>query len=88
MFIKVLHIDDLLLAECQTAQEVEPTVMALIDDYLVTCAANGKEPAKPFKGSFNVRIDPDLHKKAAWRAAESGQSLNAFVSNAIEEKVG
>ncbi len=88
LFIKVLHIDDLLLCQCEKASEVEPSVRVLIDDYLKTCAAIGKQPTKPFKGTFNVRIDPDLHKKAAWQAAESGQSLNAFVSSAILKKVG
>ena len=46
---------------------------------------NGKEPEKMYKGSFNVRITPDLHKQAAQRALIEGKSLNQYVEEAIEQ---
>ena len=36
-----------------------------VEDYLVLCKEAGKEPQKTFKGSFNIRISPELHKAAA-----------------------
>jgi predicted HicB family RNase H-like nuclease len=59
----------------------------LVDDYLETCAATGKEPCKPFRGSFNVRVDPQLHKKAAVSAAAGSLSLDAWVDSAIRERL-
>ena len=29
-----------------------------VDDYLEFCKETGKQPEKPFKGSFNLRLDP------------------------------
>jgi predicted HicB family RNase H-like nuclease len=87
LFIKVLHIDDLLVAECDAASEVEACAKALIDDYIDTCVEEGREPQKPFKGSFNVRMEPDLHRKSAMAAADIGVSLNAWICMAVTEKL-
>jgi predicted HicB family RNase H-like nuclease len=54
---------------------------------LAFCTEKGKEPEKPFKGSFNMRISTDLHRKAALTASARGISLNMLVENAIKETV-
>jgi predicted HicB family RNase H-like nuclease len=86
LFIQILHIDDLIAADCDSASKVEQTFRELVDDYLETCAATGKEP-KPFRGSFNVRIDPNLHKEAAMLAASEHVPLNAWVESAMRERL-
>jgi hypothetical protein len=53
----------------------------------VTCKELGKEPCKPFGGSFNVRIPPELHRQAAWASADIGESMNAWIASAIEGQV-
>jgi len=58
-----------------------------VDDYLVTCVDQGVEPEKPFKGSFNVRIAPELHKQVAIAASQHGVSLNRFVAEALSQAV-
>jgi len=45
------------------------------------------EPEKPYSGRFNVRLDPDLHRRAALCAAREHKSLNDWVSEAIERAV-
>lgn len=87
LYIKVLHIDDLLVAKCNSASEVKQTAIDLVDAYLEDCRDLGREPAKPFKGSFNVRIDPEQHRGAAMAASEAGLSLNSWVATAIREKL-
>ncbi|WP_345788512.1 type II toxin-antitoxin system HicB family antitoxin [Desulfosporosinus hippei] len=42
-----------------------------VDEYLTFCEKSGKQPERPFKGSFNVRIQPKLHRKAALAACPS-----------------
>ena len=54
-----------------------------VDSYLETCAAEGIEPEKAYKGRFNVRISPELHKQAAITAAARQMSLNSFVESSI-----
>src|ERR1044071_7697615 len=88
LVIQILHIDDFVTTECDSAEEVEAAFKELVEDYLETCAAVGKEPSKAFRGSFNVRVDPQLHKKAAMAAATAGSSLNAWVETAMRERLG
>ncbi len=42
---------------------------------------------KPFKGSLNVRIGPELHKEAALHAAMYGMSINEFIKIAVQSKI-
>jgi predicted HicB family RNase H-like nuclease len=46
------------------------------------------QPERPFKGSFNVRIGSELHRKAALEASGRGISLNALVEDALKQAVG
>ena len=85
LYGKVLYIRDLITYESKTVQELDTEFKASIDDYLDSCSELGKSPDKPFKGSFNIRTGPELHRKAA--LAAKGRSLNAFVCEAIQEKV-
>ena len=39
---------------------------------------------KKYSGRFITRISPELHRKAALKAAATGQSLNQFVAQALE----
>ena len=58
-----------------------------VDEYLEHCEEVGIQPDKPFKGSFNVRIQPELHREAALAASARGISLNAFVEDAIRHSI-
>lgn len=55
-----------------------------VDDYLADCEERGTSPERPLKGSFNVRVGPDLHRRAVIAAAQAGISLNAFTTRALE----
>jgi predicted HicB family RNase H-like nuclease len=54
-----------------------------VDDYEELCEKAGKPVMKSYKGTFNVRIDPELHKKAARKSLELGLSLNQLVEKVI-----
>jgi predicted HicB family RNase H-like nuclease len=55
-----------------------------VDDYLAQCKEQGVPAERPLKGSFNVRVGPDLHRRAVIAAAHAGVSLNAFTTRALE----
>lgn len=84
---KIEDIDDLVTFMGENAREVEKAFHEAVDDYLDFCKEKGKEPDKPYKGSFNVRIPSELHRAAAVKARESGLTLNGFVETALREKV-
>lgn len=81
---KILFIKDLVTYESDTPAQLQSEFEAAVDDYLDTCAALNREPAKPFRGQFNVRIPPELHRSAALRAAEEGIALNDVVVKALD----
>jgi predicted HicB family RNase H-like nuclease len=81
----LLGIRDLVTYEGSDVDGLEASFRAAVDEYLAFCAAEGKTPDRPFKGSFNVRVGADLHKRAALFAEERNQKLNNVVSQALEE---
>lgn len=85
LFGKVAFIRDLVTYEAENLTALEQEFKASVDDYLLFCQERGKEPNKPLKGSFNVRVTPSLHRAAVMAAGD--ESLNAFVSAAIQEKI-
>ena len=58
-----------------------------VDDYLEFCKEQGRQPEKPFKGTFNIRLDPDLHKRLVTNAMNEGKTLNAFVKDVLQKAV-
>jgi predicted HicB family RNase H-like nuclease len=56
-----------------------------VDDYLATCRNKGIDPERPFKGSFNVRVGPAIHRKLAVAAARKGVSLNKYIADILKE---
>ncbi len=80
---KVMGIRALISYEGQDAKELIEDFHNAVDDYLELCASEGKEPEKAYKGSFNVRISPELHKKAVSYAFSHNTTLNTFVESAM-----
>ena len=83
LFGKIEGIRDLVNFESNSANDIEKEFQNAVDDYLDFCRSVGKEPDKPYKGTFNVRISPDLHKKIAERAFQRDMSLNSWVEEAL-----
>jgi predicted HicB family RNase H-like nuclease len=73
--------------EGSSVEELRTAFRESVDDYLAWCEKEGKAPDKPYSGKFNVRISPDLHAKAAGKAQARGESLNDFVTKAIEDEI-
>ena len=81
---KVMGIRALISYEGQSASELVDDFHQAVDDYLQLCAEENIEPETAYKGSFNVRIKPELHRRAAIYATSHNQSLNSFVETAME----
>lgn len=84
LYGKVLGIKSLLSYEGNTVKELKADFESVIDDYLELCKTEGKQPEIAFKGSFNVRIDPKLHKKLYLYAQRKHTSINSCVEEAIK----
>lgn len=82
---EVFGITDSLNFHGTTVKELKKMFEQSIDNYLELCEKIGKNPDKEFKGTFNVRIPPQMHKKAALAAAQQNITLNQYVVNAINQ---
>ncbi|MDF1881292.1 type II toxin-antitoxin system HicB family antitoxin [Sulfurimonas sp. MAG313] len=80
-------IDDLVTFEANSADELENNFHAVVDDYLETCKTLNREPQKVYKGVFNVRIAPSLHKQVYKEALKAGMSLNAYIQNVLRKEI-
>jgi len=79
--------NDLILFEGETVEELRKDFEDAIDMHIESCKRDKKEPKKQYRGSFNVRIKPELHKQAANIARTLNISLNQFVEMAISKQV-
>ena len=86
-FGKLEGINDLVTFEGETVKALKTAFEESVNDYIELCKEVGKDPLKSFKGSFNVRITPELHSKAFTKASLKGESLNQFVQEAIRKEV-
>lgn len=48
---------------------------------------NTFEPDKSYTGVLNVRLTPNIHRQIAMLALQAGVSINAYIKDALEEKV-
>ena len=84
---KIEGIDDSITFEGDAVVDLKKAFEEAIKDYLSICNQIDKDPHKSYKGSFNIRIKPELHKKAAFKCIELGISLNQFVEKAISKLI-
>lgn len=87
-FGKIEGINDLVTFEGASVAKLKKAFKEAVQDYIEICNETGKQIFKSFKGSFNVRVNPELHSKAYEIALSEGISLNQFVKEAIELKIG
>lgn len=84
---KVMGIRSLISYEGETAKELLDDFHSAVDDYLDACAAEGKQPEVAYKGSFSVRISPELHKRLVVYATAHQMSLNSYIEETLKNSV-
>ena len=84
---RIIGINDRITYEGDNVKSLKQDFNAAVDEYLNVCAELGKEPEKSYKGSFNVRIEPTLHRQLVVFSSSQGKSLNTVVEEAISNYV-
>jgi predicted HicB family RNase H-like nuclease len=84
---KIEGIPDLVSFEGRSVDELKEAFKEAVEDYLESCQNSGKYPEKSFKGSFNIRVTPELHKRAYEAAKWRKISLNKLVQQALEKDI-
>jgi len=86
-FGKIEGINDLVTFEGTTVDELENAFKSMVEEHINDCKQEGKSAEKSYKGSFNVRISPDLHRQATQIASVEGITLNQLVQRAIQREL-
>ena len=84
---RLIGITDVVGFHANDIAEFKEIFHRCVDDYLDYCTRIGKKPDKEYKGAFNVRVSPALHRQLALKAEADGESLNAAVVHAITQYV-
>lgn len=79
--------EDDVFFEGTSVEELERAFHEAVDDYLDYCQETGRTPTKPFSGKLNLRMDPELHRRAHITAMRRGVSLNTLVTEALAREV-
>jgi predicted HicB family RNase H-like nuclease len=84
---KVEGVNDLISFEGSSVDELEEGFQYMVDKHVEDCEKNDIPLEKSYKGNLNIRLSPDLHKKAAYKASSRGVSLNQYINNAIKKEI-
>jgi predicted HicB family RNase H-like nuclease len=84
LFGQIVGIADSISYEGQDLKSLKQDFENAVDDYLALCKQLNKEPQKAYKGSFNVRVSPELHRTLDLIAQTNHQTLNAIVTEALK----
>lgn len=80
---KLEGVEDLVSFEGRDVKELKEAFKEAVEDYIEICEISGRAIEKTYKGSFNIRIQPDIHRQADRKSKELGISLNQLVERAV-----
>ena len=84
---KVEGINDLITFEGNSVKDLKDAFCYVIDEHIKDCENENITIEKSYKGSFNLRLTPNLHRMATIAAKSHGNTLNTFIRKAVEEKL-
>ena len=86
-FGKIEGINDLVTFEGKSVNELISAFHFVVDEHIKDCEAESIDVDKSYKGSFNVRISPELHRQVATTAKIRGISINKLVNEALQKTI-
>lgn len=87
LFGRILDIDDQIVYEGNTIPEIRKAFEEMVDFYLAHCEKTGAYADKPYKGTFNVRVGKEMHKKIAHAARRANVSMNEWICQVLADRL-
>ncbi|MEI7522875.1 MAG: type II toxin-antitoxin system HicB family antitoxin [Mariniphaga sp.] len=85
LFGKVIGLNkNIITYEGQTVAELKADFESGIDLYLESCKERGIKPQKSYSGSLNIRIPSEVHSQLAFKAQQTGRSINAIINDLLK----
>ena len=83
----VINTRDIITFQGESVGELRKAFEDSVEDYLSWCEEDGRKPEKPYSGKLNLRLNPEIHQKAAIMAKLKGMSLNSYIEKAVEDEL-
>ena len=84
---KIEFVRALVTYEATDAHGLLKAFQESVDDYLETCRSQKIEPEVSFKGSLNVRLGAELHRRVALAAEQHHSTINKFIVQTLDQAV-
>jgi predicted HicB family RNase H-like nuclease len=82
---RILGVSDRVSFHATDVEGLRAAFHEAVDDYIAACAKIGKSPQKAFSGKLMLRVDPEVHAKAALAAELAGKSLNQWSEEVLDK---
>ena len=83
----VVDLRDQIYFEGSSVSDLQESMKVAVDHYLDVCEQRDEAPGRPFSGRFNVRVDPDLHRRIVAAAARHSESMNDWLGGLIQREL-
>lgn len=80
---RVLGIQEKITYEARDAEGLVRAFHEAVDEYLSFCKKDKIQPEVPFRGTFNVRLPRELHRRLVLQAMEEHTNLNRLVTKIL-----
>ncbi len=83
---RVIGMRDVIDFYGRTPEELREEFKTSVDEYLAWCAEEGTTPEKTWQGKLTIRIDEGLRRRLAVAAAQTGDSVNAWIAKLLDRE--
>lgn len=84
---RVVGLQDVITFYADTVDGLKAELAVSVDDYLAFCEERGRQPDRPYSGTFNLRIDPELHRAVHVCAEKLDKSINTYIADTLARDV-
>jgi len=82
---EIINLKDTITFQSDNAHELKQAFKESINDYLEFCAKRDEQPEKPFSGTLNLRLKPELHRDVFIAAKQANKSINTWMCDILEK---
>lgn len=84
-FGRIEGINDLVTFEGESVKELIQAFHYMVDEHIKDCQAEGISILKSYKGSMNIRLQPETHRLMSMLAILKKGSINELIQKAADE---
>lgn len=81
----VINTNDVITFYGVSVKELREEMQKSVEEYLVFCREQGREPEPPYSGKLAFQTSPELHRRLALEAARRQVSIDTCIQEILEK---